>query len=421
MQMSEIMDIENRTMNWNRSIIINSIIDDDLVKKLTPTILALRQKNNKPITVGIDSPGGSLASVDVILGLLKGPSQNGEKGKIITVVTNRAYSAAANLLAFGDYAIALPHSHVLYHDVRFGGIDDVTPEKARDAAKSLQEANDSFALKLANKIISRLLWVYVDSLTEFTDIQKKYNKIYDIFFKIVDKYVPKNEGFETFDLASFSTYLWVSLSSQNDVLIKDVMKRLEKWINLTSIAKEAPAYKCEESGNAGLLDGVKMLYTSYSDSNGNFELLESDLKLLICLIIAEISNEAQGKIIFTSILEKIVREYNILDSMNDSKHVEYAYNLLIRHRNIFVGGKVVENIENKSKDEKDEIYEIGAPYAKIIWHFCVLLCRALFEGEHILTPNDALLLGLVDEVSGGGKIKSLRDFFVEKKQRQRKI
>src|SRR3989338_859371 len=116
------LDIEDLSANWNRAIFINEEIDDELVRKLTPTILKLRQENNEPITVGINSPGGSLDSLDILLGLLTGPTQNGERGKIVTVATNSAYSAAANFLAFGDNSVALRHSQILYHDVRYGGI-----------------------------------------------------------------------------------------------------------------------------------------------------------------------------------------------------------------------------------------------------------------------------------------------------------
>jgi ATP-dependent protease ClpP protease subunit len=112
--------------------------------------------------VGIDSPGGSLAALDVLIGLLTGATQTGERGTTITVATNRAFSAAANLLAFGSYAVALQHSQVLYHDVRWGGLEDVTPSKARDAAKALQDANDRFALRLARRIILRFVWAYID-------------------------------------------------------------------------------------------------------------------------------------------------------------------------------------------------------------------------------------------------------------------
>lgn len=102
-------DVQELSVDWDRSLFIDATINDELVHRLTPSILSLRQKSSEPITVAIDSPGGSLASLDVLLGLLTGPTQSGEAGKIITVNTNHAYSAAANLLAFGNYATALKH------------------------------------------------------------------------------------------------------------------------------------------------------------------------------------------------------------------------------------------------------------------------------------------------------------------------
>ena len=86
--------IKSVTINWHRSLLIDSDINDELIKRVTPQILALRQESNEPITIGIDSHGGSLASLDVLLGLLTGPDQDGNTGKIITVVTHHAYSAA---------------------------------------------------------------------------------------------------------------------------------------------------------------------------------------------------------------------------------------------------------------------------------------------------------------------------------------
>src|SRR5688500_5078364 len=101
--------------NWDRAIHIDEVINEQLVRKLTPVILKLRQESNEPITVAINSPGGSLASLDTILGLLQGPTQFSNTCSIITVVTNKAYSAAANLLALGSYSLALQHSNVLFH------------------------------------------------------------------------------------------------------------------------------------------------------------------------------------------------------------------------------------------------------------------------------------------------------------------
>ncbi len=97
---------------WNRAIYVDGKIDDELVKKLTPEILRLKQKSKQPITVAIDSYGGNIPALEALIGLLKAPDQDGRRCEVYTTVTNRAYSAAANLLAFGDYAVAFPHAQI---------------------------------------------------------------------------------------------------------------------------------------------------------------------------------------------------------------------------------------------------------------------------------------------------------------------
>lgn len=405
------------TIDWNRSIQIDSSIDDDLVRRLTPKILAMRQASNEPITIGIDSPGGSLASLDILLGLLTGRDQDGEPCQLITVATHRAYSAAANLLAFGDYAVALGHSQVLYHDVRYGGMEDVTPEKARDAAKSLQDANDAFALKLAHRIISRLVWVYIDLQGSFPDIRTRYQDSYNKYTKLVEVYVPKVAGYECIDLPSFATALWGRLSFRNDSLIKNVMGRLERWINFTAISKTAPTYRAKGSRVAGLLDGTRHLHGLLGGKIEHFAASEESLKLLLALITADISRTKTEKPNFQRVLDRAAREYSTLESMNNPKHIRYASNLMLRHKHIFFTGQLAGEIENMNEAEKAQLFAQAAPYARLLWHFCVLLCRELFEGEHILQPSDAQLLGLVDEVSGGGPIQSRREFWLEQEKR----
>ena len=175
-------DLTDVSIDWTRSIMIRDTIDDDLLKKITPEILLLRQQSDAAITVGLDSPGGSIPALESMLALLTGPTQDKKSGQIITVATNRAFSAAASFLAFGTYAVALPHSKILFHDVRYGGMEDVTPTKARDAANALQDVNDSFALRLARRVIRRLIWVYIDLNSDFKDMQTKWPKtICEIF------------------------------------------------------------------------------------------------------------------------------------------------------------------------------------------------------------------------------------------------
>lgn len=403
--------IKPLTINWQRSLIITTPIDDDLVRKLTPQILALRQESCEPITIGIDSPGGSLASLDTLLGLLSGPDQDKTTIPIITVATNRAYSAAANFLAFGNYAVALKHAQILYHDVRFGGLEDVTPERARDAAKSLQDANDKFALRLAHRIIKRLIWIYVDLQKDFKKMQLTYPKIHMQISSAVATYAPNTNGHESFDLASFATSLWARLSSQNDSLIQNVIERLERWIKLTKISKGTPTYRQKSSRIPGLLDGTRHLYKLLKGSSEDFESAEEDLKLLLTLIVTDLVHKKTERLSFQMLFERSIREFAILDSMNDSKHIKYASDLMLQHPYIFF--KIdSEDFKSKPEDEKAEILNKAEPHARLMWHFCVLLCRELFEGEHVLKPDDAQLLGLVDEVSGGGPIQSKREFWV---------
>ncbi len=156
------------SLNWNRAIHINTTIDDALLKELTPVILQMKQESSEPITVGIDCPGGSIAAVESLMGLLQAPDQDGRRTPIYTASTNRAYSAAATLLAFGEYSVAFPHSQILCHDMRYSGIDDVTPSKALRTARELERRNAALALRLAHRIRQRLIWVYLDLRPDFS-------------------------------------------------------------------------------------------------------------------------------------------------------------------------------------------------------------------------------------------------------------
>ncbi len=410
-------DLKLLTINWGRSIIVDTTIDDALVRALTPQILSLRQSSNEPITIGLDSPGGSLAALDVLISLLTGPDQSGSKSQLITVVTHRAYSAAANFLAFGDYAVAMCHSQVLFHDIRFGGMDDITPEKARDAAKSLQDANDAFALRLANRVIKRLVWIYIDLRSQFDNVRNKYPVTFKKFVKIVGDYVNPTDDFETLDLASFATVLWAKLSRQNDSLIKNVMQRLNRWIQLTKIVISVPTYRPRGSRTAGLLDGSRHLHKLFDGEPRHFESSEEHLKLLLSLIVSDLaSTKKTDSVDFPVVLERATREYAILNSMNDPKHIRSASNLLSEHGTIFFKG----GLDGKTEEQQSELVTKAAPYATLLWHFCVLLCRELFEGEHVLKPADAQLLGLIDEVCGGGPVESLREYVISSSLKKEK-
>lgn len=404
-------DITAFTANWNRAIFIDDVIDDDLVRELGPTILRLRQESNDPITVGINSPGGSLDSLDILLGLLTGPTLSGARGKIITVVTNNAYSAAANFLAFGDYSIALRHAKILYHDVRYSGMDDVTPAKALMAAKSLKDANDNFSLRLADKIVGRLVWIYMDLSPKFEETNKKYPRTHKRYEESLSSYGKVDGGFN-FDMASFATCLFAKLSRENDQLIDKVMNRLSQWIALTTLATGMPSYREKGSRRSGLLDGVKVLHQLFNGEQEDFKSSEADLKLLLTLLMGEMAQKSSSNRSFQGSLEEATRNFVLMQSMNDEKHGKAAMRLMLQNSVLFRGEMSKEEFDGKTRQEKEAIFTKAIPTAQLFWLFCALLCRELFEGEHILKPNDAQLLGLVNEVAGGGEVESPREYSV---------
>lgn len=398
--------VEQITANWNRAIFIDQPLSDEFVRSLAPSILKLRQESSQPITVSIDSPGGSLATLDTLIGLLTGPSQDGARGSVITVVTNRAYSAAANLLAFGNYAVALSHSKVICHDVRYGEIADVTPSKARDAAKSLQEVNDAFALRLANHVIQRLVWIYLDLFKQFDDQSKRFTARKKLYQAKLGKLAVPVDGHQFVDIAGFATTLFALLSIENDVLIDNVMDRLGKWIILTGLADAFPTYRSKGSKQHGLLDGPKALHKELTNNADCFGRSEADLKLLLTLLIAELPDSNTTARPFMSSLDDATRNFVLIQSMSDKKHKTSATRLMLRHEHLFFG----KSIKGLDDDARNKELSTAMPNAQLFWLFCVSLCRELFEGEHTLKPIDAQLLGLVDEVAGGGLVETKREF-----------
>src|SRR4051812_25661375 len=100
-----------------------------MMDRLTPRIIGLQASSRGPITVYIDSRGGSVATAEAILRLLGESDQDiNPPCWIITVAIGRAASAAADLLSSGNCALALPESTIFYHGVRQALDNPVTVE-----------------------------------------------------------------------------------------------------------------------------------------------------------------------------------------------------------------------------------------------------------------------------------------------------
>jgi ATP-dependent protease ClpP protease subunit len=140
---------QNFRPNPNRAVYIQGIIDQQLVNRLTPQVIALTSQKRDPVTIYIDSRGGSVASAESLLRLLTASNQDlAPPCRLISVVTSRPGSAAADLLSSGDYAPAYPDTTLVYHGVRTGMDDPLTVELASILAESLKLSNDRYAMAL---------------------------------------------------------------------------------------------------------------------------------------------------------------------------------------------------------------------------------------------------------------------------------
>ena len=153
---------KNFRANPNRCIWVQGRIDQQLIDRLSPQIAKLQDESREPITVYIDSPGGSTLHAEVLLRLLLATNQDGaEPCRLITVATSRASSAAADLLCSGAYAIAYPGSSVFFHGVRTSPDDPITVESAAAITESLRASNERYAMELAGRSYPRLVFQYV--------------------------------------------------------------------------------------------------------------------------------------------------------------------------------------------------------------------------------------------------------------------
>jgi len=113
--------------NPNRAIRVEGQLNEALLGRLRPRILELTAQNRDPITVFINSRGGSSKVGEGILSLLRRTTEHDSRAsRIITVVAPQAESSAANLLSAGDFAIVYPGSTLLYHGARWP-LQELTP------------------------------------------------------------------------------------------------------------------------------------------------------------------------------------------------------------------------------------------------------------------------------------------------------
>jgi len=360
-----------------RAVYVQGDFNQALLDKLTPQIIRLQAKGRDPITVFIDSRGGSTQIGGMLQQLLAAPDQdNSPICHIITVATGRAASSAADLLSFGDYAVAYPHARVFYHGVRFTPDDPLTLERASAFAESLRWRNDLFAMGLAKRSVRRFMFRYAISKRKFEEFRNRTNQ------RTLN------------DLECFLGILRENLSQAAAGTIVRAEKRYRRYDDLVSrvLAKSERRKRFQNAKRPADFEEVvlKEVISAVARRNPAHDWTFQGAGL------SQLSDD------FLLLLEYM--------ACYDSDDLQVVCD---RWANFFLTKSEQGEITAIQDDDQKRTrrLEILKPRLRPAWLFFVALCHSLQEGEeNDLTSLDACWLGLIDEVIGTDYPESLRSF-----------
>lgn len=351
-----------------RIIFLQGRIDQQLIDRLTPQIVALHADNPKPITVFVDSPGGLTWSGRRLFDLIKAPNLNGDRADLIVVVTGTAASAAADFMAQADYSYLFPHSSVLYHGTRQDSQQALTVADAQSLAESLRQTNESYAMPLARRAIERFILRLYSFPKEFQEFLLNQNTGLDSLVNALSNKL----GFSAFKMLSKALERQHALQE----LTSAVLVHLKRF-------KNAPKGNDLE---AQLLIGI----------------LNSKIKL----------NKSKRWRLSEGKLPEIEADFRLLHDFHFGEQNSEVFRLVdIYGESFLVKDELDNSVMNQPKDTAERRQWIEAkarPRLQALWYFCVSMSRLLQEDEHWLYSHDAYWLGLADEVIGSG-LPNLRE------------
>ncbi len=345
----------NFTPNPNRSILIHGVIAYELIDNLLPQILKLQAESKDPITVYINSPGGTVQDCDNLLKLLKaGTIDSPSACQIITVAMFTAASAAAKLLVDGDYAVAYPWSQIYFHGVRVTKL--ITAEVAEAETERLLETNAGTAQRFAEKAFNRFLLRLVTSRGA-TFVQD--NSV--VLRNHIDFIRPK-------------------LSPSGKDVLQQTIARSARYNQLVS--KVIQDQRFDTALNRA---GARMA--------------EVEAAMLHALVDLEVELHPEAEFRFSEGGLKLLSDDAMLIWNYLFKYSKKPQHMLVMWENYFLRPEDLAALDQMDQAVRPaERNKRCVELVKPIWTFLVALCHTLQTGENDLTALDAYWLGLIDEI-----------------------
>jgi ATP-dependent protease ClpP protease subunit len=356
--------------NPNRAIYVQGVFNQEMVDRLTPQILTLKSQSRDPITAYIDSPGGNVALMEALLGLLTASDQDfNESWSLITVVTTRAASAGAEMLSSGDYALAYPTSTVLYHGARIPEFQEpLTAEWSSLLAQFLKESDDAYAMGLARKIVNRAMFRFVMAKQGFERVRSE------------------NPSKQMSDLECFLALTSEELSPKARRVLHNARARHARYEDLLEHINKKKSTAKTKAGREAFR--IKQII--------EFELRKNRSR-------ADWSFENGG-------LNTISDDFFLLNEYLANYRSGFFKAICLKYGNYVLGEDDKKYIGEAATDEESKERKISkaGPLLMPIWSFVFAMCHALQHGDNDLTSKDAFRLGLIDEVIGEQRLFALR-------------
>jgi len=375
-----------------RSIYVKGEIDESLFQTLAPQILRLTERSSQPITLLIDSRGGSIEYAARILGLLRAPVHGRPRPHIITVAIGDACSAAADILSEGDYVVAFRHARLLFHGTR--AIREVSRENVEAIEGALELEDVRAARRLAVSVFRRFLSLYAQHSEQvaaaFRNAHQNGNEEQDL----TDKRVV--------DVAALIGVLRRRIGgSAGEVLNRalDEMQRIKGILKLYKAFVEnkvaSPIYQLDKP-NAGR----------------DRKEWRMQLRVLEAVVAARLSGDG-GRDLRAGSFRVLEGDFLQVLALADGSWEDELLDLLLEHDGLFFSAKdqariaAMRALTLKQFDDSDDAQAqlsgaVGRAYRKAepLWQYVTTLCRLLNDGEHEMGPEEAWYMGLIDEVIG---------------------
>ena len=379
--------------NYNRSIRVIGEINGQMVASLTPEILNLRQKSNEPITVFIDSPGGSITQTKTLMRLLKHPDQQGQRPWVNTFVIGEASSGAAELLSVGNYVIAYQDVEINFHGARITS-DEITAEKAKFFKYRLDEEDSFSSIMLADVVFDRLLEIYSQAKDAVSQIRREKNEELKDFDHLYSE--------AALDVPAFARFLSNEVHYPLEAMIHECLVRMAEYEEMAILATDERFKKDMERSPL-----FKLI--SHSKAIDNNEELKEQLMVLNAILMRRFKTQEPWDL-YSEDFFKLRADFEYVT--NDLKGFlrDIPSSKLLSYSEMFIPAETLKKMRSKTMEEfeKDPDYQAwfqkaitpAADSIEPLWGFAEMLCQELHRGEYPLSPHDAWWLGLLDEVIG---------------------